>query len=85
MAKNPNSPDHFHNDSLVIQTTRVGLADIIQFMKSKPDLFPEKIVKQKRLLKRGQRMAIWQTWQAFLDHILILDSLGQEYESMVCS
>ena len=83
LAENRKKANHFYNDSIAVQSSRAGLADIIRFMQSRADLFPGKKIEQKRLLKRNQRMAIWQAWQAFLDHLLILDSLGQEYESIV--
>ena len=69
-------------DYPAIRHSREGLAGIIVFMDAHPDLFHKADPKRNRLLTRPQRLAIWQTWQTFLDHMLALDLLGQHYASL---
>ena len=77
----PSFEDRIRNDSRAVQISRQSLADIVAFMHTRPDLFPpEADDTAGELITREQRLAIWNTWQAFLDHILALDSLGQVYE-----
>ena len=69
-------------DCAAIRHSREGLAGIIAFMNAHPDLFHRADLKESRLLTRPQRMAVWQTWQTFLDHMLALDLLGQHYATL---
>ena len=69
-------------DYPAIQHSREGLAGTIVFMDTHPELFHKADPKKNQLLTRPQRMAIWQTWQTFLDHMLALDLLGQHYASL---
>jgi len=69
-------------DCFAIQHSREGLGNITAYMNAQPELFPKDNPKEARFLDRSQRMALWQTWQAFLDHMLALDLLGQRYSAL---
>jgi len=69
--------------SKAVLLSRQGLRDIIAFIDERPDIFSA--VNQGAAatqLTRNQRMVVWSTWQAFLDRLLTLDSLGQSYENV---
>lgn len=66
-------------DAAALHQSRRGLGTIIAFMTAHPELFPEKPAEEARFLNRSQRMALWETWQAFLDHMVALDLMGQRY------
>jgi len=69
----------YANDVQALLQSRQGLQNTLRYMDTRPDLFiPEKTA-DKPDLNRMQRLAIWQTWQSFLDYMLAVDSLGQYY------
>ena len=80
-SKPPDVTD-FTDDIEVIQNTRKAMQDILAYVKSKPEIFPPQKTSDKRLTSREQRQVIWQTWQAFLDRLLVLDDIGQRYETL---
>jgi large subunit ribosomal protein L4 len=63
------------NDEQVVRIQRQGLADILQFMRSRADLFPMEKVSEKHMLSREEKEQIWSTWLAFLDRLMVLDSM----------
>jgi len=64
------------DDVHVLKVTRQGMVEVLSYMKSRPDIFPPAKINSKQLLTRSQKQIAWQTWQTFLDQILVLDSLG---------
>lgn len=67
-------------DLFSIQSSREGLQATIAFIDAHPEIFPPTEVQgTAHQLNREQRMVAWQTWQAFLDHILFFDSMGHLY------
>lgn len=72
----------FSDDIEVIQNTRKSMQDILLYVKAKPELFPPHRISEKRLTSREQRQTIWQTWQTFLDRILVLDEMGSHYDAI---
>ncbi len=69
----------FLNDMETLHNTRNAMHDILAYVQSRPDIFPPQKLHEKRLISREQRLVVWQTWQAFLDRILVLDALQQRY------
>jgi len=68
------------DDLRTVQVCREGLAGIVQFMRSRPDLFPEHALKEKRMLSSGQKALVRSTWQSFLDYCLVLDELSRQHK-----
>ena len=79
----PKAPEipSFTDDIEVIKNTRKAMQDIMAYVKAKPEIFPPQKITKKRLTSREQRQVIWQTWQTFLDRVLVLDEMGQRYET----
>ena len=75
------APD-FTEDIQIIENTRKSVQNILTYVKANPEIFPSQKLKKKRLTSREQRQVIWQTWQAFLDRILVLDEVGLRYETL---
>ena len=69
------------SDLKALRVYRTGLENTLSFVKSRPDLFPEKEPDKPLLLSRQQRKAIWNTWQSLLDYYLALDSLGKYHST----
>ena len=61
------------NEMATILKMREGLASIVAYMASKPDLFPPRPTSQ-RVLTPAQRQEIRDTWGRFLDYHLMVDS-----------
>jgi hypothetical protein len=61
-----------------VTVAREGLQDILAYIDADPDLFPTEKTGEERLLTREQRLDVWHAWQAFLDHVIVLDSVGNE-------
>ncbi len=64
-------------DTATVQIQRNGLRDVIRFVESRPDLFPTTTPKAQRLLRREEKLVVWNTWQRFLDYMMALASLEQ--------
>ena len=77
-----NETPNFPEDEQIIENTRKSMLDILTYVKANPEIFPPQKQKEKRLTNREQRKVIWQTWQAFLDRILVLDDIGQRYDML---
>jgi len=58
---------------------RKRMADTIDFMKSRPDLFPASPSTGLRTLNREQKEIIWSTWQNFIDCVYAEDSIVRFY------
>ena len=71
----------FYDDTETVQNTRKAMHDILIYVKAEPEVFPPHKLSEKRLTTREQRVVIWQTWQTFLDRLLVLDEIGQRYET----
>jgi len=71
----------YTNDVRAFLQSRLGLQKTLQYMDTRPDLFPQKKATDSQDVNRQQRLTIWQTWQSFLDYMLTVDSLGQFYAS----
>ncbi len=70
----------YAQDLQSIQVARGGMQSTLDFIDAHPEIFTlSQDDGRDQLLDRKQRMVVWQTWQAFLDHILFLDSLGRKY------
>ena len=79
---NPGPMEQMTRDHAVISQIRQGLARIIAFMKANPKLFPHNPPKPDHFLDGPQRIVLRQVWQGFLDHMLVLDLLGQHYATV---
>ena len=66
-------------DARLIKQYRRGMIAMIDDMKKRPDLFDAAGGEGKMSLNREQRLVIWHTWQAFLDHVLAMDAFGNIY------
>lgn len=64
-------------DMAAVKVYRDGLMDTAGYALAQTNLFPVAKLKEKRLLRREQREAIWSTWKRFLDYELALDAVGQ--------
>ena len=70
------------NDALTVCRARNDLTRTILFMQRSPELFPPKRLHQPPALSREQRLAIWGTWQAFLDPMVRLDRIVHNYNAL---
>ncbi len=61
------------------RNTRNALHEILEYVKAHHDIFPAHKLHEKRPTSQEERMVIWQTWQAFLDRMMVLDALQQCY------
>ncbi len=69
-------------DIQTVKVSRQAMADIVEYMKTTPDLFGPPKSKKEMSLNREQRLAAWHVWQAFLDHVLAMDSIGRAYSEL---
>ena len=66
-----------------IQSVRNGMKEIIRYVDAHPEIFPaDQVEGNSHPLNREQRMAAWQVWQKFLDHLLFYDSMGRMYADL---
>jgi hypothetical protein len=71
-----------------VQSYRAGLRAVIEFMGTRPDLFPTNSTSGRSGdksntngdLRREEKEAVWALWQRFLDYQLALESLAQYHE-----
>lgn len=64
-----------------VRLCREGLASTMAFVASRPDLFPERRLGEKRMLSTGQKALLRSTWQSFLDYCLCLEELNQKHKN----
>jgi hypothetical protein len=69
------------DDLADVQLCHKGLAAVLQFMRSRPDLFPEARLRKKRMVSTEQKIIVRSTWQSFLDYCLALDALQQQHKN----
>jgi hypothetical protein len=69
-------------DIKMIVKSRAGMQDVILFMDEHPDFFGGSNSGEKQLLDRDERATARQIWMRFLDHVILLDSLGALYSEI---
>jgi hypothetical protein len=79
------SKNEINNDIHSLAVCREGLAGIIAFAESRPDLFSPGGEERKRLLSRKDKMEVWGAWSAVLDYTATLDSIGARYNDFLQS
>ncbi len=67
-------------DITVIKNARKGMGTIIEYIKTRPDLFPHEKPPTERVLALAERQEVRDTWARFLDYQLSLDSIDQPPE-----
>jgi len=73
------SQNEIKADLQTLTVCREGLAKIVAFAESRPDLFRPGKEGQKRLLGRQEKMSVWGAWSAMLDYVAALDALGERH------
>src|SRR5687767_97977 len=63
-----------HTDAEIISRCDAGLADVLTFMRSKPELFRDN---QEGLLSFEQKREVWNTWKRFLEYQLALEAVAE--------
>ncbi|MGA1867952.1 MAG: YiiX/YebB-like N1pC/P60 family cysteine hydrolase [bacterium] len=74
--------DTMDKDIQTVMVSRQAMADIISYMHNTPDLFGPVKLEKNVSLNREQRLKAWHVWQAFLDHVLAMDSIGMNYSKI---
>lgn len=64
-------------DLQTVKIYRSGLARLVNFTRSRTDLFPPARLKTPRLLSESDRDTVRDTWKSMLDYYLALDSLAR--------
>lgn len=59
---------------------RSGLQRAVDFARSRPDLFNREANREKDLLTRQDKLAIWNTWSSVLDSLAVLDMIRSEWK-----
>jgi len=62
------------------QISRTGLHRVVDFARSRPDLFSRADEQKKGLLKRREKLAIWNTWSSVLNCLAALDAIRNEWK-----
>lgn len=68
-------------DTRSVQVQRDGLQTVIRYLDSRPDLFPATQLKESKLLRREEKLEVWNAWQRFLDYMVGLDSIERYHAS----
>jgi hypothetical protein len=63
-------------DSEIISRCDAGLADVLQFVRNKPELFR---TNRQGLLRIEEKREIWNTWKRFLEYELALESVARSH------
>jgi hypothetical protein len=63
------------SDLHAVVVFREGLAHLVGFASSRPDLFPPARQRKARLLNEAERAEVREIWKSFLDYTIALDSL----------
>lgn len=74
-SEQPTAVVGFKADRQAVLTYREGLAQVVRFAISRPDLFPTNHLAELRMLNREQKEAVWSVWRALLDYSVALDSI----------
>lgn len=69
-------------DMQAVGASRAGMESVLRFMDEHPGVFLAGKPDKDQLPDREQRMVARQTWERFLDHIILLDSLGAMYSEI---
>ncbi len=64
------------------QILRNNLQKTIAFAKARPDLFKPDKNSKKQLIKRDDKMAVWNNWSSILDSVAALDALRHSQKRM---
>jgi hypothetical protein len=68
-----NSQPESHSDAEIIARCDTGLADVLTFMRGKPDLFSNN---RDGLLTLEEKREVWNTWKRFLEYQLALEAVA---------
>ena len=69
----------FKAEQQAVLTYREGLAHVVRFGASRPDLFPTNRLSKLRMLSREQKEEVWNTWRSFLDYSVAMDSIRRSH------
>ncbi|MBE0543502.1 MAG: hypothetical protein IH623_19330 [Verrucomicrobia bacterium] len=69
--------ERLQGDARAVPVQRQGLQTVINYIETRPDIFPAEQPNESRLLRREEKEIVWNTWQRFLDYIVALDSVEQ--------
>lgn len=58
---------------------RAGLAAVLAYAQSQPTLFPDQALRERRVITREEKEAVWNAWKSFLDYNLALESTERRY------
>src|SRR5688500_5042015 len=64
--------------SEIISRCDAGLVDVLQFVRSKPELFQ---TNREGLLTIEEKREIWNTWKRFLEYELALESVARSHSN----
>src|SRR5688572_30944875 len=64
------------SESQIIARCDAGLADVIQFVRSKPELF---VSNREGLFTIEEKREIWNTWKRFLEYELALETVARSH------
>lgn len=71
----------YSQDINIILSARDQMKHSIDFLRDHPEIFSTAPANENNIHLSGkQRMVVRQSWQNFLDHLLLLDTIGQQYE-----
>ena len=73
------SQNEIKADLQTLSVCREGLAKIVAFAESRPELFRPGKEGQKRLMSRQEKLSVWGAWSAMLDYVATLDALGEKH------
>jgi hypothetical protein len=65
-----------HGDAEIIARCDAGLADVLKFMRQKPELFRDN---RSGLLTLEDKREVWNTWKRFLEYQLALEAVAQRH------
>lgn len=65
-----------HGDAEIIARCDAGLADVLKFMRAKPELFRDG---REGLITLEEKREIWNTWKRFLEYQLALEAVAQRH------
>jgi len=68
-------------DAETVPRVRQSLRDVLEYMHAHPELFAPSREAPNRLRTREERMAIWQTWQSFLDRLMVIEAIERRYDN----
>jgi hypothetical protein len=77
-----NSDYDLQSATEIVSNARNSLQDIVDYAKSRIDIFPANRAEKKQFLNREQREVVWHIWQTFMDRLMVLDEVGKEFETI---